>query len=195
MQPLPIHGFVLAGGQSTRMGQDKALMNFRGQPMIAVAVEKLKTFCAEVSIAGNREDLHGYANVVPEVRIGEGPAAGVEAGLQAATQPWTMFLPVDVPLVPAELLQQWAVEVLRRDDIQVSHLFVGVHQPTFCMLRRECFERFNAALRAGDRRLFTLLQSAAGADGAHWIHEVRGDSAARWFTNLNTPEDLAEAEA
>lgn len=193
MQPLPIHGFVLAGGRSTRMGQDKALMSFRGQPMIALAVEKLKMFCAEVSIAGNREDLQGYAEVVPEARMGEGPAAGVEAGLQVAKQPWAMFLPVDVPLVPAEILRQWAAEVLLRDDVQVSHLFVGVPQPAFCMLRRECLARFSAALEAGDRRLLTLFQAAAGESGVHWVHEVSGPSAGRWFMNVNTPEEMAAA--
>ena len=148
-----------------------------------------------MSIVGNREDLSGYAEVVPEARIGQGPAAGVEAGLQAARQPWAMFVPVDVPLVPAEILRQWAAEVLLRDDLQVSHLFVGVPQPAFCMLRRECLERFSVALEAGDRRLFTLFQGAAGEDGMHWVHEISDPSAERWFMNVNTPEELASALA
>ena len=43
-----------------------------------------------------------------------GPAAGIEAGLRRARQEWAMFVPVDVPLVPGELLRRWAEEVLQR---------------------------------------------------------------------------------
>ena len=105
---VPVHGFVLAGGKSSRMGEDKALLRFCGRPMVEIAVEKLRGFCEEVTIAGNREDLAGFAPVVRESRTGVGPAAGVEAGLGAARQEWAMFLPVDVPLVPEELLRRWA---------------------------------------------------------------------------------------
>src|ERR1700761_8141432 len=100
---LPVHGFVLAGGKSSRMGRDKALLTFRGRPMVEIAVEKLRGFCSAVSIAGNREDLSSFAPVVTETRVDCGPAAGIEAGLQACTELWAMFVPVDVPLVPGEL--------------------------------------------------------------------------------------------
>jgi molybdopterin-guanine dinucleotide biosynthesis protein A len=189
------------------MGQDKALMNFRGQPMIAVAVEKLKTFCAEVSIAGNRDDLRAYAEVVNEVRLECGPGAGVEAGLRACTQPWALFIPVDVPLVPVEFLRLWCEEALR---VKMSVSFLGVFQkqPVFCLLQRERLASFSRLLDGGERRLESLLNLAASEDGyASWMYDERDlygypnykgpDEATleRWFTNVNTPQDLAEAEA
>ena len=73
---LPVHGFVLAGGGSTRMGEDKALLRLGGRPMVAIAVETLRSLCENVSIAGNRPDLSGLAAVVLETRKGCGPAAG-----------------------------------------------------------------------------------------------------------------------
>ena len=81
---LPVHGFVLAGGKSSRMGTDKALLEFCGRPLVEIAVEKLREFCAEVSIAGNRDDLSVFAPVAHETRVDCGPAAGIEAGLKAA---------------------------------------------------------------------------------------------------------------
>jgi molybdopterin-guanine dinucleotide biosynthesis protein A len=174
------------------MGVDKATMHFCGRPMVEIAVEKLRSFCADVSIAGNRDDLSGYADVVHEARLECGPAAGVEAGLKAAKQVWALFLPVDVPLVPAELLRRWAVDVLqhREGGLRAGNLFVAVNQPAFCMLRRECADVFMQGLESGERRLSQLLRLCQP-------HETQkpGGVATEWFLNINTPEDIVEAEA
>jgi molybdopterin-guanine dinucleotide biosynthesis protein A len=205
--PLPVHGFVLAGGKSSRMGADKALMPFCGRPMVEIAVEKLREFCVEVGIAGNRDDLGGYAAVVHETRFEAGPGAGVEAGLRAATQPWVLFIPVDVPLVPAELLRLWCEEALCV-NMTVSYLGVQGKQPAFCLLKRERLAAFSELLNGGERRLEGLLNRAASADNyASWMYDERDlygypdyrgpDDATlvRWFSNVNTPEELVEAES
>jgi molybdopterin-guanine dinucleotide biosynthesis protein A len=197
--PLPVHGFVLAGGKSSRMGEDKALLRFCGRPMVEIAVEKLRGFCEVVTIAGNREDLAGFAPVVRETRVGAGPAAGMEAGLAVAREVWAMFMPVDVPLIPAELLRGWAEAVLAREGVVVSYLRCGRDQPAFCMLRSECAGRFSAALEGGERRLGVLLERAS--EGSLLVYDLDAvggkDAAGRewWFANVNTPQELAEAEA
>jgi molybdenum cofactor guanylyltransferase len=196
--PLPVHGFVLAGGKSSRMGEDKALLGFCGRPMVEIAVEKLRGFCGEVTIAGNREDLAGFAPVVRETRVDAGPAAGIEAGLGAATEAWAMFMPVDVPLVPGEVLRGWAEAVVAREGVVASYLRCGRDQPAFCMLRSECGQRFSEALEGGERRLGVLLERAS--EGFSWVYDLDGrggkDVAGRerWFANVNTPQELAEAE-
>ena len=85
------------------MGQDKALLRFRGRPMAEIGVEKLREFCAAVSISGNREDLSGFAPIVAEERLDAGPVAGIEAALKCCREPWAMFIPVDVPMMPTHL--------------------------------------------------------------------------------------------
>jgi molybdopterin-guanine dinucleotide biosynthesis protein A len=209
---LPVHGFVLAGGKSTRMGQDKALLRLGGKTLVEIAVEKLREVCAEVSIAGNRDDLSGFAPVVREERVDVGPGAGVEAGLKACKQPWAMFVPVDVPLVPVELLRRWVEEALRV-GMSVSYLgilAVGV-QPAYCLLQRERLASFTRLLDSGERQLEVLLNLAASADGyASWMYdewELYGNpghpdyhgpdraTLERWFTNVNSPEDLARVDA
>ncbi|HSY37780.1 MAG TPA: molybdenum cofactor guanylyltransferase [Acidobacteriaceae bacterium] len=205
---LPVHGFVLAGGKSSRMGEDKALLRFCGRPMVEIAVEKLRGFCAEVTIAGNREDLREFAPVVRETRTGVGPAAGIEAGLGAASEEWALFVPVDVPLVPGELLRRWCEEALRV-GMSVSLLGAGGRkQPAFCLLQRERVGAFTDLLDGGERRLEVLLNRSAESDGfASWTYDEHvlygrveegapdAETVERWFKNVNTPEDLAEAEA
>jgi molybdopterin-guanine dinucleotide biosynthesis protein A len=189
------------------MGQDKALVRVHGRPMVEIAVEKLRAFCAEVSIAGNRDDLAVYAPVVHETRSEVGPAAGVEAGLGAATQPWVMFVPVDVPLMPEELLRRWATEVVGLEGFSASNLYYQRNQPAFCMLRKDRADAFSRLLDRGERRLSQLLHHASreGDFYGHWVHDLHELYAKheypvetisdRWFANVNTPEDLAQVEA
>lgn len=202
---LPVHGFVLAGGKSSRMGRDKALLEFGGRAMVEIAVEKLRSFCAAVSIVGEREDLAGFAPVVRGERVGCGPGAGIEAGLKACEQGWAMFVPVDVPLVPAELLRRWAGEVLSV-SMSISNVSVGANQPAFCMMRRDVLEEFAKALDTGERRLSRLLHLAQGEGRwTHWVydpHELFGPDEypseadlEQWFLNVNTPQDSERAES
>jgi molybdenum cofactor guanylyltransferase len=213
---LPVHGFVLAGGKSSRMGVDKASLAFRGRPMVEIAVEKLRGFCAEVGICGNREDLAAFAEVVREERVDAGPAAGIEAGLKAARQEWVMFVPVDVPLVPGELLRRWAEMVIGSETepdtaflgkLMGSYLYTkALRQPTFCMLRRNVLPVVSEAMDGGDRRV-ERIHTAIGAefgvasmmtlDAATFA--VKGEATdvemEYWFSNVNTPQELDEAEA
>jgi molybdopterin-guanine dinucleotide biosynthesis protein A len=205
---LPVHGFVLAGGKSSRMGVDKALLELQGRPLVEIAVEKLRSFCAEVSIAGNRDDLSGFAPVVHEERMECGPGAGVEAGLKAARQDWVMFVPVDVPLVPAEYLRMWVEEALRV-GVGVSYLGItGVgKQPAFCLLQKERLAAFLGSMDSGERRLAVLLNKAASADGGAARMYCERDlcgypddgpdegTLERWFANVNTPDDLERVRA
>ena len=82
-------GFVLAGGQSSRMGSDKALVEFGGRPLIAHAVGILRTAGLSVSIAGARAEirasLESYAPVIPDAEAGRGPLGGICAALKSTT--------------------------------------------------------------------------------------------------------------
>src|SRR6185437_8410303 len=147
-----------------------------------------------------------FAPVVHERRIDVGPAAGIEAGLAASKESWAMFIPVDVPLVPPELLRKWYEEALRM-NMAVSFLGISQKQPAFCLMRREHSGSFTRMLEEGERKLEILLSRTAEADSsASWMYDAhdlygcpdyRGpdeQTLERWFMNVNTPEELATAE-
>lgn len=204
---LPISGYVLAGGKSSRMGVDKASLMFGGRPLVELAVEKLAGICNRVSIAGNRDDLEHVAPVVRERRDSVGPAAGIETGLRDTPNQWCLFVPVDVPLLPAELLRNWAMDVLEAEKagLRASYLVTnGQAQPSISMWHRECLDTVVHSLNRGERRLKNMLQGVdfdlgAGSlvvkDAADYAPpEATAEDVTRWFLNLNTPEDFAEAE-
>jgi molybdopterin-guanine dinucleotide biosynthesis protein A len=193
------------------MGVDKAMLEFGGRPLVEIAVEKLRTFCAEVSIVGNRADLTGFAPVVTEKRVSQGPAAGVEAGLKACAQPWAFFTPVDVPFVPVELLRAWAEATIAEEPefdgaagkLMGSSLYTEFgREPVFSMLRPAVAGVFQERLDHGERRLDVILDAIPVDFGAtafvrrnavRYAGTAGGSDIQRWFTNLNTPEDVLAA--
>src|SRR5260370_33366300 len=98
-------GFVLAGGRSSRMGQDKALLTLGGEALVKRGVRKLSEVCAEVSISGGTEDLTRFGNVIPDKNPGCGPLGGIVAALARISFEWTLLLTVYAPFVPVSLLK------------------------------------------------------------------------------------------
>ena len=93
-----MNGFVLAGGRSTRMGTDKALLHYAGRPLIAHAVDLLRP--RELNPTSWECDLILllYAPVVEDLHPDCGPLGGIEAALASSSSDWNLFLPVDLPL-------------------------------------------------------------------------------------------------
>lgn len=101
-------GLVLAGGQSARMGRDKALLVAGGEPLLARAARVLGGVCGRVLVAVRAEqaELPEYAGfeLVVDDRRDAGPAAGLLAAWRAAPGSALLVLAVDMPLVDAPLL-------------------------------------------------------------------------------------------
>lgn len=199
--------FVLAGGRSTRMGQDKALLQVAGVSLLEHALDKLRALGAFATprIVGARPDLSSYAPVVPDLHPGCGPLSGIEAALAATTQPLNLFLPVDLPLLPAGLLG-W---MLRRAEITGALATVprvnGRPQPLCAVYHRDLLAGMTASLAAGNYKVMLLVMAAAQSRAGEIdvfdvellastypeMHRFSSLPLYRWFYNCNTPEDVA----
>jgi molybdopterin-guanine dinucleotide biosynthesis protein A len=201
MQVAEVSGYVLAGGKSSRMGQDKALLQLAGKPLIARAVERLAEVCETVSILSGREEFRTFGRLVRDVHPGCGPLGGMEAALLDAETPWCLFLAVDMPFVPARFLGHWAQDVVGRPGCRIA-LFTasGKAQPTLCLVHREALPSLQAAIQRGDYKVFRVFSEAAAELAMQLgrspeeilLNTVCGDDA--WFRNLNTAAEFAEAE-
>jgi molybdenum cofactor guanylyltransferase len=158
-------GCVLAGGQSSRMGRDKALIELAGKHLIEHAVIKLKRVCTDVAISSSNPQLNAYAPLVADVHPGCGPLGGMEAALLVTPCEWNLFLPVDVPFLPTAYLFSWlrSVELWRLQGMRAMIFTVdGVPQPTVAVVHRDLRPILTQAIERGEYKLLPALTRAAG---------------------------------
>lgn len=159
---LDVAGYVLAGGRSTRMGQDKALLQLAGVPLVQHAVRKLRSVVTEVCILSSRPDLAPFAPLVSDLRENCGPLGGIEAALANTRRQWVLMMPVDTPFFPAALLRYWVEGVLQHCSACVSLFSVdGAVQPALCMLHHDIAPYVRRSLDQSRLKLYPELRNAA----------------------------------
>ena len=113
-----VNAFVLAGGQSSRMGVDKAFLELDGKPLVRRMLELARAVTPVTRIIGNVEKFRAYAEVVDDEFSGCGPLAGIHAALQVSEEELNLILAVDMPFVTAELLQYLVQQAAANDAVQ-----------------------------------------------------------------------------
>jgi len=208
--PRDAAGFVLAGGQSSRMGEDKALVKFAGRPLIVRALGILRAAGLQPSIAGARADLTSFAPVVedPAPQAGLGPLAGICSALAATTMPLAAFIPVDLPLLPSSLIACLLRHAAVTGAVITVPAISGFAQTFPAVIHRSALPILQAQLESSNRGCFSAFQVAATTLNQPFsvlpveplvqsgqISHPNGLPAAFWFLNVNGRHDLARAEA
>lgn len=191
-----ITGLVLAGGLGRRMstdgrGTDKALMPFRGAPLIAHAIERLSPQVGAMLINSNRPAAD-YAQfglpIVADVVSGfAGPLAGLHAGLGAARTDWVVTVPCDSPFFPTDLVRKLA-DAASAQGARIAVARTGMQpHPVFALVERSLREDLHQFLDTGGRKIDLWYARLPAV-------EVRFDDEAA-FGNINTPADLRRHDA
>src|ERR1035437_4945477 len=102
-------GFIIAGGKSSRMGADKAFLEFGGQTLLDRAVNVMSEVCDSVRIVGDPAKFtkYGstrYGSVVADIFSGCGPLAGIHAALVHSPAEVNLMVAEDMPFVSRELV-------------------------------------------------------------------------------------------
>jgi molybdopterin-guanine dinucleotide biosynthesis protein A len=161
-KPSGVGGYVLAGGKSSRMGRDKALLELADKPLALHAVVKLRRVCMDVHILSNNPELNAFAPLVRDLHEGCGPISGLEAALEHSQHKWNLFMPVDMPFLPSAFLDRWVRLVPRREEegVRVAIFTVGGHpQPALCMLHQDVKPYLNRALQRSEFKLLPLFDA------------------------------------
>ena len=185
-----VTAFILAGGKSTRMGMDKAFVDFDGRTLLGRMLDLARSVATDIRIVGSREKFAAFAPVVEDIFHDCGPLGGIHAALRASQTDLNLMLAVDMPLVSAAFLkylinQAWtapgAIAVVPRDN--------GRWEPLCAVYRRNFADAAEKALLAGRNRI-DLLYPKIEARVIEEEELKREGFARAIFRNLNTPEEL-----
>ena len=190
----PLSGVLLAGGRGTRMGRDKATLEFEGRTLAERVAAVLSDACDEVLVASGDGRRLGWLGLteVADARPDAGPLGGMVAGLESARHPLVAVVAVDMPFASSAVLRLLAAG-WRGEDAVIPRSRHGL-EPLHAVYVRNAA----AALR---RRLESDDRSVAGALGDLTVRVVEADEwrpadpAGRFAHNLNRPDDLSPRPA
>jgi molybdenum cofactor guanylyltransferase len=190
-----VTGFVLAGGKSTRMGKDKAFLEFEGRTLLTNAIELARAVADEVKVVGDPAKFAGFGTVVEDIYRARGPLGGIHAALKSSETDFNLMIGVDLPLLEVRFLQYLIASAVQSGAV-VTVPRAGVHYEPLCaMYRREFVFPAEQALIAGHNKIdavFTGFQVRTVEDQ----ELAQNGFSSSMFRNVNTPEDwkLAQEE-
>ena len=186
-------GFVLAGGKSTRMGRDKAFLEFEGRTLLDRALTVMATVCDHVKIVADPVKFAKYESetVIADTFPGCGPLGGIHAALAHSSSGLNLMLAVDMPFVSSELLSfLFATAEDNAAVVNVPRINDGL-QPLCAIYRRDFAAVAEQALRAGKYKIDALFADVS----INLIEETALTSAgfsAQSFFNMNPPQDFSD---
>src|SRR4030043_1019478 len=146
---------IQAGGESRRMGRDKALLPFLGQPLILRLLSRLAGLASEVLVTSNQPESYRFLGLtpIPDRLPGCGALGGLYTALSAATYPYVAVVACDIPFASLEI---FAIELVLLQETEADAVIprskAGV-EPFHAVYRREsCLPYIQSALEAGKRR-------------------------------------------
>jgi molybdopterin-guanine dinucleotide biosynthesis protein A len=181
-------GFVLAGGQSARMGRDKALLRYGPATLIEATASLILAVTGHAAIIGDplKYGQFGYP-VYPDCTPGHGPMGGLQAALNLGLADWNLVLACDMPRLTAGLLSALLDRAGSVADPQLACVAPlgekGRFEPLCAVYHSSCLPAVERALGENRFRMRLLLSELKTVDIGKWPSAV--------FANVNTPEDWA----
>ncbi|MGB0035822.1 MAG: molybdenum cofactor guanylyltransferase [Candidatus Acidiferrales bacterium] len=190
-----VAGFVLAGGESSRMGRDKGLLELDGVPL-AVRAAKLAesvTGAPATIIGGAAYESFGL-RVIGDDWPGLGPLGGIATALRASETPWNLVAACDLPYLTKEWLEFLIGRALASHADALLPMNERGAEPLCAMYRKRCEPMIRAALERGTRKVTDGLAGlrVESIEPAEW---KVFDSEGLLFKNMNSPADYEEAKA
>ncbi|MFH0799919.1 MAG: NTP transferase domain-containing protein [Pseudomonadota bacterium] len=174
---------VMAGGESSRMGADKALLDLAGRPMIERIVSMLRPHFRELIIGANDAGKYAFTGVrvVPDRLRGRGPLMGIASTLAASSHDLNFIQACDIPHTELRFVRRM-LRLAEGCDAVIPRTPDG-HEPLFAVYRKSALAAIDEALKIGDGRISRIF----GMCNVKFLDLPEGVR----FTNLNTPEEYS----
>ncbi|PLS03875.1 molybdenum cofactor guanylyltransferase [Neobacillus cucumis] len=186
---------ILAGGKSSRMGTNKALLRINEKTNIERIAEKLKLLFDDIILVTNDSEQYEFLGVrmVPDQYPGMGPLAGVHAGLMASEYDANFIVACDMPFVSGKLAEAMVSNALHYDA--VIPVINGKMHPLFAVFKKQAASPVEQSIQGGQLRMKDVL------DHLNVLYLTEKELATyskmdleKVFFNMNHPEEYAEAK-
>lgn len=194
-QPNPltsgVTGVILAGGQSSRMGSNKALLPYRGGRFIEAIHRQMAGLFGEVLLVTNTPEQYQFLScrMVPDIYPGMGALAGLHAGLYHSSCQHVFAVACDMPYLNDDLIK--AMLARRHNADLIIPAGEKGPEPLHAIYSKRCLTAMEAALLSGRRRIVSFFPQVR----VEYVDQAvisTMDPAFRSFRNINTPEDYYE---
>ncbi|WP_071461448.1 molybdenum cofactor guanylyltransferase [Bacillus massilinigeriensis] len=186
---------ILAGGKSSRMGTNKALLPLNEKMNIERIKDELQSVFDDIILVTNDPETYEFLNIrtVPDAYPGQGPLAGLQAGLHASHYEENIVVACDMPFITAEIGMN-IVKGLKHFDAVIpvidekQHPLFAAYQKRTAAVAKSCLEEGHLRMKDFLRNLdvFYLNEIALAAFG-----DVDTEKA---FFNMNHPHEYDEAK-
>lgn len=181
-----ITGIILAGGNSSRMGTDKALIPFKGVHLIEYSLSLMKNLCHHIIISANNPNYTNFGfPVVHDNFKGIGPLAGLEACLRYSQTRINLVVSCDTPFINSDLFRN-ILDYTEAYDAIVPVLNDGKIEPLIGFYSKDILSQLVLQIKKGDYKMQNLLKLI----NTKYITLINDNL----LHNLNTPEDLIRIE-
>lgn len=194
-----VTAFVLAGGKSSRMGQDKAFLRLGGSTLLDRALGLAKAAAGNATIVGSTSKFGGFGVVIEDKYPERGPLGGIHAALAQTSTDLNLIVAVDLPFLRLELLR-YLIDQAQEIDRHANEALAFVPrsaerlQPLCAVYRRAFADRAEQSLRGGRNRINRLFSKVPTR--VIKPQELKQNGFGEdVFRNLNTPEDWEDANA
>jgi molybdopterin-guanine dinucleotide biosynthesis protein A len=189
MQPI-----VLAGGKSSRMGQNKSFVLLGGMPLIEAVLGKIRSmFSLPPLLVTNSPELYSYLGLtmIGDVIQGKGPLGGIHTGLTHSQITYNFIFACDMPFIQANFVQ-YMMESFQGEDVLMP-CYNGV-QPLHAIYAKGCLPFIEEALQQDKRKIIDFLPQVRTRylDTAEIL---KIPAAEQSFININNPQELERARS
>jgi molybdopterin-guanine dinucleotide biosynthesis protein A len=182
---------ILAGGNSKRMGQDKANLLLNGQTLLQHVVATMQQLFPEVIVSVRQPRPESDMPQVRDDPAHTGPLAGLAAGLERAATPWVFAVACDMPFVTPAVIGRLAQ--CRNDCQAVVPLVHGHPQPLAAFYAKSCLDEIHVLLNGNGKHSLRALLNELQVCYVSEQEMLAADPQLRSFFDLDTPQDLAQA--
>ncbi len=189
-----VTAFILAGGQSSRMGTEKAFLELDGHLLIDRMIGIAKSVSEAMRIVGPKPKFGAFGQIVTDVYPDRGPLGGIHAALSISPTEYNVMLAIDMPYVERKLLKYMVAEARKTPALVVVPRVGGGYQPLCAVYRKAFAEVADKALARGDNKIDKLF-----APGTTRVIEeaefAQLGLPPTMFQNLNTREEYEQAKS